>query len=287
MIIYFIGDVYMAKSGFRYHSGNWLTDDITLVRKKIHSMVDIHMHSFYEIEFIIGGSGTTVLNGQSYKLGVGSLMLLTPIDFHSVIPDSYLEIINLSFHDNVVRPQLQSILVTPNENILLQLNGKEADTFCQYTELLKAELYSNDKFSEGERENLLNTILVLIARYMRVTDNVAPCADVARLQSSIRYILKNFTQNIKLSDVAAQSGYTPNYFSKLFCEFTGRTYISFLNALRVNYARMLLLSSEVSVLEIAQNSGFNSLSNFTRVFKEVTNQTPVAYRKQRKAGYGI
>ena len=272
----------MAENRFRYHSGNWLTEDITLVRKTVSSAVDIHMHSFYEIEFIVEGSGTVVLNGQNYRLGAGSLMLLTPIDFHSLTPDTALEIINISFHESVVKPQLQNIFMNPAEKILLQLNERETDIFCRHTELLERELRANDEFSEGECENLLNTILVSIARYMRVTDNVAPCADVARLQASIRYLLKNFTQNISLGEVAAQSGYTPTYYSKIFRELTGRTYVQFLNLLKVNYARMLLSTTELSILETALTSGFDSLSNFARVFKETTGISPALYRKRNK-----
>lgn len=272
----------MTENRFRYHSDNWLTDDITLVRKTVSSAVDIHMHSFYEIEFIAEGSGTAVLNGQNYRLSAGSLMLLTPIDFHSVTPETDLKIINISFHEGVVRPRLQNLFVNPNENILLQLSKKETDIFCSFAELLEVELFSDDEFSVSERENLLNTMLVSIARYMRITDNVAPCADAARLQTSIRYLLKNFTQDISLSEVAAQSGYTPTYYSKIFRELTGRTYVQFLNLLKVNYARMLLSTTDLSILDTALASGFDSLSNFARVFKETTALSPAAYRKKNK-----
>ncbi len=272
----------MAKMGLRYHSGDWLTEHITVVRKTLRHSVDIHMHSFYEIEFIKSGQGSIVLNGQSYKLQAGSLMLLTPIDFHSVNPDKPLDIINISFHESLVKPVLQNIFVSPNKNILLQLSALESEIFCRHTDMLEAELKNNDEFSENERESLLNTILVSIARYMRITNDAAPCSDLVRLYASISYLLQNFTGDLSLDTVAAQSGYTPNYFSKLFKELTGRTYIDFLNSLRVNYARMLLTSTNDSVLEISQNSGFDSPSNFARVFKELTTETPLSYRKKRQ-----
>jgi AraC-like DNA-binding protein len=271
----------MAKGAFRYHSSDWLTEHITIVRKTIRYAVDIHMHSFYEIELITGGSGTLVLNGQNYNLQAGTLMLLTPIDFHSITPEDSLDIINISFHESIVNTQLQNIFVNPSCNILFQLEDAQQDTFCLYAQLLEAELCEKDEFCESELENLLNTMLVAIARYMRVTDGMVPSPNIPRIHAALSYLLKNFTHNLSLCAVAAQSGYTPNHFSKLFKEFTGRTYIDFLNSLRVNYARMLLISTEDSVLDIAQNSGFDSLSNFSRVFKEISGETPIAYRKKR------
>ena len=58
--------------------------------------------------------------------------------------------------------------------------------------------------------------------------------------------------------------------------------MQFLNLLKVNYARMLLSTTELSILETALTSGFDSLSNFARVFKETTGLSPALYRKRNK-----
>ena len=272
----------MIKNSFRYHSGNWLSEDMTIVRKRLTYNIDIHMHSFYEIEVITGGCGTLTFNGQSCELSAGTLMLLTPIDSHSISTDGYLDIINISFNEAAISANLQNIFVNPTENVIMKLESHDMEKFLMYAELFENELKKHDQFSENEQKNILNTILVSIARGMNSENKISACSDVARIQSSIRYLLTNFTENVTLCEVAAQSGYSTNYFSKIFFEFTGKKYIDFLNSLRVSYAKMLLCTTESNIIEIALSSGFSTLSNFSRVFKNIVGITPAAYRKENK-----
>lgn len=105
-----------------------------------------------------------------------------------------------------------------------------------------------------------------------------------RIIDAQNYIKKNFTQNtLTLDCVAKQACLTPQAFCRSFKKHTGITYIQYLNELRVQKACKLLTTSSInSISSIAFNSGFNSLTNFNRVFRMITKYSPKEYLKYYK-----
>ncbi len=271
----------MEKSGFRYKAGEWGTDHITVVDKTLDWSVGIHMHTFFEIEFILEGAGQQNLNGTTYPIEDGMLLFLTPIDFHSIAPEGRLHIINISFDSEMIPPSMQLRFMNRRENMLFKPCPEETQGFLSVVDLLKRECDSPDALSKDMRQHLLGAILGMIAR---ITEEKGGKGELpaTSVHSSVKFIFEHFRDDITLSQVAAASGYTPNYFSKLFSDLTGRRYSDFLNSLRVNYSKMLLITTRRSVLDISKASGFSSLSNFARVFKKETGTTPLAYRKNNK-----
>ena len=102
-----------------------------------------------------------------------------------------------------------------------------------------------------------------------------------QVHSSMQYLFRHFREDISLQQVAAQSGYTPNYFSHLFHEITGEKFVDFLGNLRLNYCKMLLLSTDLSISEIAEKSGFGSSSAMYRRFHKTTGQSPKEFRQKK------
>ncbi|MGL5233313.1 MAG: AraC family transcriptional regulator [Empedobacter falsenii] len=105
-----------------------------------------------------------------------------------------------------------------------------------------------------------------------------------RIIDAQSYIKKNFTQQkLTLNDIAEQACLTPQAFCRSFKKRTGITYIQYLNELRVQRACKLLTSSAMSsISSVAFNSGFNSLTNFNRVFRSVMKSSPKEYLKRYK-----
>jgi AraC-like DNA-binding protein len=80
-------------------------------------------------------------------------------------------------------------------------------------------------------------------------------------------------------EVAASVSLHPNYAMQLFRRYTGRTIVNYLNQYRIAHAQQLLLTTDKSVLDIAYESGFNSLSRFYAVFRATCKQSPGRYRQ--------
>lgn len=87
---------------------------------------------------------------------------------------------------------------------------------------------------------------------------------------------------LKLSDVARKVGSNRTYLSRYFNQANGLTFYDFVNNMRIKHAEELLISTTHPVAMIAEESGFNSMSTFRRVFISYHNCTPAEYRSQKK-----
>ena len=101
-----------------------------------------------------------------------------------------------------------------------------------------------------------------------------------RMGAVYQYTMDHFREKITLVDIAKEAAMTPNAFCNYFKRRTRKTYITFLNEIRVEEACKLLREQhESSIAEIAEQSGFQNISNFNRKFKELKGGTPLEYRK--------
>lgn len=97
-----------------------------------------------------------------------------------------------------------------------------------------------------------------------------------------RFIHENYKRELNREDVAAHVYLTADYLAKVFKAETGIAIKEYLNECRINEAKRLLLESKASVSEIALETGFDTLSYFSTVFKKLTGETPNAYRAKHK-----
>ena len=102
--------------------------------------------------------------------------------------------------------------------------------------------------------------------------------DGSRLNKVIEFTFKEFQRTITLKEVAGLANLTPEAFCKYFKTRTRKTYINFLNEIRVNHA-CRLLTEDKSISGICYDCGFMNLSNFNRVFKKIKQVSPGEWRK--------
>ena len=98
------------------------------------------------------------------------------------------------------------------------------------------------------------------------------------VRSAIQYIATGFNRSLTLNEVAQYVKLSPNYFSTLFHDTTGISFSKYLNRVRVEESKRLLLSSDYTLAEIAVAVGFPDQSYFSKVFKKETNITPGMFR---------
>lgn len=99
-----------------------------------------------------------------------------------------------------------------------------------------------------------------------------------RLQKVHHYVIKNFHSPLQIEDVAQIANMTPHAFCKYFKKSTKKTFMTFLNELRVCHAKKLLIENRIPISQICIESGFNNISNFNRQFKTGTNMTPSDFK---------
>ena len=102
---------------------------------------------------------------------------------------------------------------------------------------------------------------------------------VQLLRRIVEYLSGHCTERLRLADVSAQFGLSPQYFCSFFKENLGRTLVQHVNFLRIERASRLLRESDLPILEISLSVGFDNVSYFIKRFREVYGCTPTDYRR--------
>jgi AraC-like DNA-binding protein len=105
---------------------------------------------------------------------------------------------------------------------------------------------------------------------------------VMMLETTLQFLQENFFEDLPLPTVARKAGFSVPVFTRVFKQATGSSYLAYLRVIRVENAKKLLLSTTLTLEQIAQASGFNSQHHLIRGFKKVTGQTPGSFRSQRR-----
>lgn len=101
--------------------------------------------------------------------------------------------------------------------------------------------------------------------------------DFYRFNKIHEHIILNFTKPIKLEDVAKKVNICPTAFCRYFKKHTGKTFLSFLNEIRIGHACKLMVEGNMTISSASLESGFNNLSHFNDQFKRVMKLTPTEY----------
>ena len=100
-----------------------------------------------------------------------------------------------------------------------------------------------------------------------------------RIDAIFQYTIDNFQEPVQLSSVAKTAGLSIPAFCNYFKKSTKKTYIDFLNEIRIGHACKLLNDTQKPVMDICYESGFNTLANFNKQFLKQKRTTPSNYRK--------
>lgn len=106
--------------------------------------------------------------------------------------------------------------------------------------------------------------------------------DEERMLNINEYVYKNFKDPISITDMARVSNMTETSFCRYFKKRTLKTFVQFLNEVRISYASKLLNNNSYSITDACFETGFNSLSYFNRQFRAVMKMSPIQYKKWKK-----
>jgi len=98
-----------------------------------------------------------------------------------------------------------------------------------------------------------------------------------RLDSIYEYIFSNFQKPITANDVSQVANMNYSAFSRFFKRVYRKTFTQYLNEVRIGYACKLLIENSKNISEVCYESGFNSISNFNKQFKLITQMSPTQY----------
>ena len=101
------------------------------------------------------------------------------------------------------------------------------------------------------------------------------------VQECCSYIQSHLEQPLKLEDLAARVGYTEYYLTKKFRKETGERLVDYIRSARIERAKILLSTSELTIQEISDKLQFGARTYFTKIFRQIVGVSPVEYRDKK------
>ena len=259
---------------------------ITDVRRNF--QVPIHWHEEVEIIYVCEGRLWVNVGGTVCSLTAGQVVLVSPRQLHLMRTDD----LNVRYHTLLFPMEFISFQTTDDlEQSLFQplrtgqcvlpVQVPAAVLTSENLGLLDRVIKINqDKTALYQLETrllLLHFLMeVLLACPLRRVDS----DEVDKLQREmLEYIRIHYREHITLTDVAKQFHLSPKYFSRYFREHFHLTFTAYLEHLRMDCARKLLETTDMSVTEVAEQCGFSGVSFFIRSFNRVNGCSPLKWRQ--------
>jgi AraC-like DNA-binding protein len=130
-----------------------------------------------------------------------------------------------------------------------------------------------DAFRESDLSALFDRLLIEIGRVLSTEGT-----GIGRLHKSVRYLNENFSENIKMTELAKMENMCMTTFNLHFKKYVGVTPTKYIIKLRMQLAVDLLLNSDLTIQEIASRCGYNDYNFFTKIFKNEFGMPPTKYR---------
>jgi AraC-like DNA-binding protein len=143
---------------------------------------------------------------------------------------------------------------------------------------IQTAVNSNDA---GELSALASTMyhdFIFRVHHLHVNPSYSPA-----IQKCCDYIELSLDKRIQISDLAVLTGYTEYYLTEKFNKETGTPLFLYIRYAKIERAKVLLESTDLSVKELSERLAFNTVNYFIQCFRDTTGYTPAQYRKKHKA----
>lgn len=246
-----------------------------------------HWHPEYEIIRILDGSLHLTANNTNYDLTAGDMVLLQDGMLHSGTPNHCVyeclvfDLLTLLKDSRIMKKQIENI--QNHVTLFHPLLPREDEELTNVIHTLFHTMTEKRIGYEFAVVGSLYQFLGLLFEkklYELTQKNEQHSHDrMKHLKQVISYIENNYTEDIKLDELASIAGMNPKYFCRFFKQSTQRTPISYLNYYRIERAAQQLSTAETSITEVALSCGFNDISYFIKSFKKAKGITPKQFVK--------
>lgn len=261
-----------------------------------HFIVPWHYHPAIEIMYITRGIGTRFVGDCIEQYEEGDVCMIGPNLPHEWRnDDAYFDkesglratCICLFFKREIFDPNFIRLPEMNNIRDLIE-RSRRGLKFTGNSKLEITRFIRSSVNDVGVRKvtNLL-TLLELMAtstEYELLASvgftNSVNSEDFERFNKVYKFLVKNFATSIRLEEVSTLVGLTPTAFCRYFKERTKKTFVEYLNEMRIGYSKKLLLENKMKISTISGEVGFPNLSNFISQFKKVTGMSPSQFQKQ-------
>ncbi|MFK8161386.1 MAG: AraC family transcriptional regulator [Lewinella sp.] len=253
----------------------------------------LHFHPEFQITAIIRGQGqfyagnslTDFAAGDVFFIGADVPHLLKCTGIFATDQSPGVKGISLFFDRQTFGPRFFDLREMQRLDSFLKNARRVIKIFGSSKSVLHQKIVSSTGLAAEEL--IINLLQVLSAankagQYYLNSEQYQPIAtetESSRMNEVLEFTFNNFQQDITIDTIAGVACLSRSQFSSFFKLHTGKTYIRFLNDLRIENACTRLKNSEVTIEQICYEVGFKNVSNFTRQFRQLKETTPSGYRK--------
>ena len=261
-------------------------------RKKNDFNFPIHFHPEFELNYIVNGKGAKRFVGDNIEdIEDKELVLVGPNLYHGwengrdIARQHDIHEITIQFpRDMFGESMLEKNILKPIKEMFQ--NSQRGISFSGAAIKMVEEKILNLSSKRGFDSFMeLQSILydLAISRDQKLLTNVSfqKTSDFhhsEKIEKVYLYIRENFNKKIKLEEAAGLLNMSVVSFTRLIKQRTGKSFVDFVNEIRLGYATRMLIESSKSVGEICFDCGFNNISNFNRIFKKKQGVTPSEFR---------
>lgn len=253
-------------------------------------MVETHYHTHYEIYYQFLGDRYYFIKDRTYHIQEGTLVFINTNDIHKTLGahKAVGERILVNFKRNFVQElagdQTSRVMKCFEESVgvieLSLIQKKEVE------ELLFKMMAANKEQDIFLTQILLSELLIMSNKYLeerksKESITIASAPKYERIGQIAAYLNANYNEKITLENVAKEFYISPFYLSRIFKEGTGFNLINYVNYIRINKAKELLETTDLTIMTISEQVGFESTTHFDRVFKDIVGRSPLKYRKNK------
>lgn len=247
-------------------------------RKK--NIVKRHYHEVHQILYVLGNKGEITFDQQRHAFAQDDLVFITPYSQHSITSNEKMTVLVLEFDLEKLDSSIKEILSQHSfqDTKLVKLNVSEAG---DVRKLLRRMLYEQ---SQGKAINILamkiylaELLLILLrsGEKSTITD-----ANTLRAERIRKYIDTHYFEIMDSNDISQQFEISTRHVNSIFKNQFEMTPMKYLNEVRMEVAKKLLLETDKDIASICFEIGFDAISTFYRRFKEYTHLSPNHYRLQ-------
>lgn len=252
------------------------------------SEVLTHWHEEIEIIYVKEGRGIASVDLEKRVLTAPALVFVRPGQLHSIsqYERESMGYVNYIFHPRLLESHDDAVFdqqyLTPLFDGTIQIPAflkEQSPGFHSLCNLLLG-------CEETESPLMVKSFLYHLCSRMQElfperAESPVRREAMERIKTVLLYLQEHYRENITVTDAAAQIDLSETHFMRFFKQTMSVSFVTYLKNYRLTKAEEMLHTTDASILDIAQDNGFQNVSYFIREFKNKYGETPLKYRRQR------
>jgi len=247
-----------------------------------------HYHPEYEINYVEHATGTRIVGESVSHYDDVDLVMVGPDIYHSWQSETggAKLVVTIQFQKDLLPVSFQNknLFIPIREMLERSHRGIEfsKETIAIVAPRIRSLIHANGFISFMEFLNILHEMSISTDQRILCSQTFSPEMDMyksRRIRMACTFINKNFQNKIMISDLADLIGMTSSSFCHFFKKRTSKSFVDYLNEVRIGHASVQLIETTKTISEVCYNCGFNNVSNFNRIFRTKKRLTPSEFRK--------